>query len=142
MDHRPDLSHDLNQAAALRGSAPAATRVDEQELVRRQLHVATNQVIFREINEQLEELNNSFSEIIPLGDFVCECADTNCTERIGMTIPEYEQLRAHPTRFAVRKGHLSPEAERIVEEGAGYTLVEKVGAAGAYAAQFDPRTSH
>jgi hypothetical protein len=103
--------------------------------------VATNQVIFREINERLEELNGSFSEIIPLGDFVCECANLNCIERIGMSIPEYEDLRAHPTRFVVRKGHLSREAELVVGERAGYVLVEKLGAAGVYAARFDPRSA-
>jgi hypothetical protein len=142
MDYPPYPSHELNEAALRRINAPRAKRIDDDELVRRQVHLATNQVIFREINEQLEELNDSFSEIIPLGDFVCECADTNCTERIGMTIPQYEQLRAHATRFAVRKGHLSPEAERIVQEEAGYMVVEMVGAAGAYAARFDPRTRH
>jgi hypothetical protein len=68
MDHRAETSNDVEQ------------------LERRQLNVATRQVVFREINEKLEELNTSFSEIIPLGDFVCECADINCIERIGMTI--------------------------------------------------------
>jgi hypothetical protein len=105
------------------------------------LHVATNQVVFREINEELEDLNNSFSEIIPLGHFVCECADTSCIERVGMTIREYEELRGHPRRFVVRRGHRSPETERVVEERTGYTIVEKLGAAGDYAARFDPRTN-
>jgi hypothetical protein len=114
---------------------------DRSEVEQRQVNVATHQAIFREINEKLEALNSSFEEIIPLGDFVCECADTNCTQRIGMTITEYEQVRAHPTRFAVRPGHLAPDAERVVEERPGYTIVEKLGAAGDYAARFDPRTS-
>ena len=124
MDHRSETSNDVEQ------------------LERLQLNVATRQVVFREINEKLEELNTSFSEIIPLGDFVCECADINCIERIGMTIAEYEQLRAHPTRFAVCHGHLSLDAERVVESRAGYTVVEKLGVARDYAARFDPRTSH
>jgi hypothetical protein len=115
---------------------------DRSEVEQRQVNVATHQAIFREINEKLEALNSSFEEIIPLGDFVCECPDTNCTQRIGMTITEYEQLRAHPTRFAVRPGHLSPEAELVVEERPGYTVVEKVGAAADYAARFDPRTNN
>jgi hypothetical protein len=124
MDHRSETSNDVEQ------------------LERLQLNVATRQVVFREINEKLEELNTSFSEIIPLGDFVCECADINCIDRIGMTIAEYEQVREHPTRFAVCHGHLSLEAERVVENRAGYTVVEKLGVARDYAARFDPRTSH
>ena len=57
MDHRAETSNDVEQ------------------LERRQLKVATRQVVFREINEKLEELNTSFSGIIPLGDFVCECEE-------------------------------------------------------------------
>jgi len=112
---------------------------DRNELERRQMNLATNQAIFREINEKLEALNSSFEGIIPLGDFVCECADITCIERIAMTLAEYEELRAHPTRFAVRHGHLSPEGERVVEKRIGYTIVEKLGPASDYAVRFDPR---
>ncbi|MCW2963275.1 MAG: hypothetical protein JWO17_527 [Actinomycetia bacterium] len=118
---------------------PPESSADRRE--RRQLHAATKQVVFREINEKLEGLNASFSEIIPLGDFVCECADLTCIERIEMTVAEYEQLRAHPTRFAVCHGHVSPDAERVVEKRSGYTIVEKLGAGSEYAARFDPRAS-
>jgi hypothetical protein len=106
----------------------------------RRVRAATNQSIFREINESLEKLNREFRDVIPTGDFVCECADTECTERIGMTIPEYEQLRAVPTHFAVRHGHVVPEAERVVEKHVGYTVVEKLGPAGEYAVRADPRS--
>lgn len=119
MDQSPESSHDQRE--------------------RRLLHAATKQVVFREINEKLEGLNASFSQIIPLGDFVCECADLTCIERIAMTVAEYEELRAHPTRFAVHHGHVSPEAERVVENRSGYTIVEKLGAGSEYAARFDPR---
>jgi len=131
----------MNQRWESTPDHPAAAAVGAQALEQRQLHVATNQVIFREINEKLEDLNNTFSEIIPLGDFVCECADTGCIERIAMTIREYEELRGHPRRFAVRRGHRAPETERVVEDRTGYTVVEKLGAAGEYAARFDPRTN-
>jgi hypothetical protein len=118
---------------------PPESSHDQRE--RRQLHAATRQVVFREINEKLEGLNASFDEIIPVGDFVCECADLTCIERIAMTVGEYEEIRAHPARFAVRHGHFSPEAERIIEQRSGYTIVEKLGAGSEYAARFDPRAS-
>jgi hypothetical protein len=116
-------------------------KAPEGELERRQVQAAMNQAIFREVNENLEKLNRDFSAIIPVGDFVCECADTTCTSRIGITIAEYEELRSVPTHFAVRHGHVVPEAERIVEKRAEYTIVEKIGAAGEYAANIDPRTA-
>jgi hypothetical protein len=116
------------------------TDVEEDELTRRQVQVAINQSVFREVNESLEKLNRDFSRVIPVGDFVCECADTECTARIGLTIAEYEQVRSVPTHFAVRHGHVVPEAERVVEEHAGYTVVEKLERAAEYAAKVDPRT--
>jgi hypothetical protein len=115
------------------------TDTEDGELSRRQMRVAINQSAFREVNESLEKLNRDFSQVIPVGDFVCECADTGCTARIGLTIAEYEQVRSVPTHFAVRHGHVVPEAERVVEEHAGYTVVEKFEAAADYAAQLDPR---
>jgi hypothetical protein len=93
-----------------------------------------------ERRQNLEKLNSDFSEIIPVGDFVCECADTACTARIGLTIAEYEELRSVPTHFAVRHGHVAPEAERVVETRIEYTIVEKIGAARDYAANINPRS--
>ena len=107
---------------------------------RRQRVIAANQSSFREINENLETLNRQFKEIIPVGDFVCECADLECTARIGMTIAEYEHVRSVPTHFAVRHGHVFLEAERVVEEGDGYTVVEKFEAAGDHAESVDPHS--
>jgi hypothetical protein len=115
------------------------TDAGKSELERRQVRAAINQSVFREVNESLEKLNKDFSEVIPVGDFVCECADTSCTARIGLTIAEYERVRSVPTHFAVRHGHVVPEAERVVEEYVGYIIVEKVEAAADYAAGIDPR---
>ena len=115
------------------------SNADAGEVARRQQVIAGNQSIFREINENLEKLNQQFRELIPVGDFVCECAAVECTARIGLTIAEYERLRSVPTHFAVRHGHVFPEAERIVEENIGYAVVEKFGVAGEYAASVDPR---
>jgi hypothetical protein len=105
-----------------------------------QVSVASNQSIFREVNERLEKLNRDLSEIITTGDFVCECADTDCLERVGLTIAEYERLRSIPTRFAVRHGHIVQEAQHVVEQHIGYTVVETFGAAADYAESANPRT--
>jgi hypothetical protein len=107
----------------------------------RQLRAAINQSTFRDINESLEKFNQGVRDVIPVGDFVCECADTNCTARIGLSIAEYEQVRSVPTHFAVRHGHLVPEAERVVGANVGYTVVEKIGAAAEYAENVNPRAT-
>jgi len=118
---------------------PQVFRSTAEEREAWQVRVASNQSRFREVNERLEELNRDFSEIIPTGDFVCECADTDCLERVGLTIEEYEQLRSVPTHFAVRHGHIVGEAEQVVEEHIGYTVVETIGAAAVYAESANPR---
>ena len=112
---------------------------DGEALDLRQERIGRNQALFREVNERLEGLNITMSRLIPVNDFICECANPQCFERIGMTIPEYEELRADATHFAVRHGHVFPEAERVVEERTGYCVVEKFEAAGGYAIRNDPR---
>ena len=112
---------------------------DAEALDLRKERIGRNQALFREVNERLEGLNRTMSELIPISDFICECANPECFERIGLTIPEYEELRAEPTHFAVRHGHVYPEAERVVERRTGYTVVEKFAEAGSYAIQTDPR---
>jgi hypothetical protein len=113
---------------------------DGEEPEVRQLRAARNQSLFREVNERVEELSANLNAVIA-GDFVCECADTACTERIELTIPEYEALRAHPDHFAVRPGHVYPDVEQTVEEYATYTVVAMLGHAALYAIQVDPRAT-
>jgi hypothetical protein len=112
---------------------------DAEPVDLRQQRTGRNQALFREVNERLESLNMTMSELIPISDFICECANPECFERIGLTIPEYEALRADATHFAVCHGHVYPEAERVVEKRIGYSVVEKFAEAGSYATQTDPR---
>ena len=101
---------------------------------------ARNEALFRRVNERLEEINEAFESITQHGDFVCECADAGCTELIPLTVSAYEAVRSVPTRFVVKPPHVLPENERVVEEHAGYAVVEKVGRAGQRARLLDERT--
>ena len=56
-----------------------------------------------------------------------------------LTLGEYEELRSHPHRFAVRPGHVLETVEHVVDAHDGYVVVEKFGRAAAYAAELDPR---
>jgi hypothetical protein len=100
---------------------------------------ARNQALFRRVNERVEEVNKAFKSILEDADFYCECADIDCLEKIAMTLGEYEALREASAYFAVKPGHISPEDERVVEKRADYLVVEKIGRAGARAAELDPR---
>jgi hypothetical protein len=96
--------------------------------------------VFRRVNERLEEVNAAFGSMLDTGDFVCECADIACVERIELPIPQYEALRSVATHFIVKPGHELAEEERVVERHDSYLVVEKVGEAGERAADLDPRT--
>jgi hypothetical protein len=115
--------------------------VDEIPYEEKAARAARTQSLFREINERVQDINEAFSFAVPLGDWVCECADQSCTERIEVTLPEYDDLRSSPTRFAVApsKDHVVPEVEEIVAKTDRFWVVEKIGAAGELAAKVDPR---
>lgn len=104
------------------------------------LRAARNQSLYREVNEKIVALNEAFGDVLDAGStWVCECADTSCTEALEMTLGEYEQLRTHPNRFAVARGHVLPEVERVLDENDRYQIVEKLGVGGSYAIEHDPR---
>jgi hypothetical protein len=92
------------------------------------------------VNERLRELGEGFSFVSEEAEFVCECASTSCTERVRMTLGDYEAVRADATRFFVLRGHELLEYERIVEEKDAYLVVEKLpGEPARVAIKDDPR---
>ncbi len=105
--------------------------------VQRDARAAQNQSLFREVNERLRELGDALGEGLPNTEFVCECTDESCDARVRVTHPDYEAVRAVPTRFIVAPGHVDPEVERVVDERPGFTVVEKLGEAGDLADELD-----
>ena len=97
----------------------------------RERDVGATQSLFRDVNERINAMRRSRSLWVRVDEWLCECADESCAERVVMTPAKYEELRASPTRFAVAPddAHVFPEAERIVEKREGYWVVEKVGEA-------------
>lgn len=105
----------------------------------RTVRLAQNQSLFRAVNERIETLNDAFSEFVPYGDWVCECDDASCTERMSLTLAEYEAIRQDGARFPVLPGHENLEIERVVEVHERYVVVEKVGVGRAISIEHDPR---
>jgi hypothetical protein len=101
---------------------------------------ARNEAVFRRVNERLEEVNAAFGSMLEGGEFVCECADIGCVERIELTLAQYEALRSVPTHFVVKPGHELAAEERVVEQHDEYLVVQKIGEAGERASDLDPRT--
>ena len=90
----------------------------------RERRLGENEILYREVNERVRELNEQFG-FDDHTEFVCECARLDCTERIAMTMAEYEQTRADGARFAVSPGHQDPTIESVVAENDRYFTIEK-----------------
>ena len=103
--------------------------------------IARNQDLFREVNERVKDVNDAFADLLRDEEWICECVNRDCIERIVLTLDEYEELRANPTHFAVAPGesHVFYEAENVVAQTDRYGVVEKIGTAGAMVASHDPR---
>jgi hypothetical protein len=89
-----------------------------------------NHALFREVGEGLRVLSDEIDGVIVIEDFVCECVESTCIDRVGLSFAEYEALREVPAHFAVRRGHVHPAFDRVVEEHDGYAIVEKGRAGG------------
>jgi hypothetical protein len=106
----------------------------------RKERAARNESLFREVNERIEDAATKLSPMFT--EFMCECADDECFEKVSLTLVEYTSVReSGPTYFVVRRGHSDPEVERVVGgEGDRYDVVKKLGAAAEAAIALDPRS--
>jgi len=107
--------------------------VDERER-----RLARNEDRFRDANERLERAvaeggtaNGGHVE------FLCECADRDCTESVSLTPAEYRRVRSDATWFVVRPGHEVDDIEGVVARGVDFLIVAKHGEAGREAERLD-----
>lgn len=87
--------------------------------------IARTESAFREVNEAIAQTAERFEA--EETDFVCECADPGCTDRVTADLESYEAVREEPTRFIVSPGHVVPAVELVVERNGDYDIVQKVG---------------
>jgi hypothetical protein len=105
----------------------------------RETRLAKNEVVFREINERVNELAATHGSDEHLYTFFCECSNADCTLQVELTRGAYEEVRAHGARFLIAVGHELPEIERVVAQNEGYWVVQKEDAAAELAREHDPR---
>ena len=101
--------------------------------------MAQNETLFREVNERVEELAQELGPDVPY-EFLCECANADCTFRLVLPIAVYESVRTDPRQFVVRPDHYMPEVEELVVKEDDYWIVRKTGEAGEYAEHLHPRS--
>jgi hypothetical protein len=91
----------------------------------RERRVGENEALYREVNERVRDLSDEFGLTDESIQFVCECGRIDCSEPLHLTGEEYAHVRSDGALFAIRPGHEFPEAETVVEEHEGYSVVRK-----------------
>jgi hypothetical protein len=104
-----------------------------------QRRTASNEGVFREVNEGIERGQWPGEEAKPVG-FRCECARLGCNLLVELRLDQYEQVRSDPRHFLMIPGHELPEIESVVRREPTFVVVEKRDEAGEHAEQSDPRT--
>jgi hypothetical protein len=92
--------------------------------------IAKNEAVFRATNRAIEhagqEAGGGTDELL---EVLCECGRQGCSGVITLTVADYDGVHSQDDRFVVLQGHESTEIERVVEERAGYLVVDKFGEA-------------
>jgi hypothetical protein len=86
--------------------------------------MAKTESLFRDLNEQIATAAGQFGS--EDAEFVCECADPKCMERVEVPLEVYEDVRAEPTTFILANGHEEASIEKVVVTRRRFQIVEKV----------------
>jgi len=90
----------------------------------RRKRLAKNEALFRDVNERVEEIATAHGEPEAV-QFLCECVDVECLQRVELSVDVYERVRADPAQFFVSPGHERLEVEDVVAQEPGYVVVRK-----------------
>ena len=102
--------------------------------------IAKNEAVFRAANREIEQADQaSGSGPEQVIEVLCECGQRGCGGVISLTVADYDAAHSQDDRFVVLRGHESTEMEKVVEEHAGYLVVDKFGEAEEIAERNDPQ---
>lgn len=100
---------------------------------------ADNQVVFRNLNEEIIEIRNELKETFDddrvlqydvedndMTSFVCECSDENCKMKLHLSLNDYERVHERDDTFSIANNHEVPEIEQITNKTPRYTVVKKL----------------
>jgi hypothetical protein len=87
--------------------------------------IGKNEALFRQVNEEIAVINDTFGAVTEVDAVVCECGDQSCIEQIHVDRADYERIRADSRNFLVIPGHEIPDVEHVVERTERYWVVRK-----------------
>jgi hypothetical protein len=85
--------------------------------------IARTESLFRDVNERIAEVAERLGS--DDAEFVCECADAGCGERLEAPLNEYQRVREDGARFLVAPGHEVPQYEHVVRRHGDHQVVAK-----------------
>lgn len=91
----------------------------------RERRIGLNEAVFREANERIRDVNETFATLTDKLVLVCECGDGTCAEKISMTPDEYEAVRRESAHFVIVPGHEIPDVEEVIAHHDQYSVVSK-----------------
>jgi hypothetical protein len=100
-----------------------------------QRRIVCAEVNGRRVNEAIERGRGDRDD----ATFVCECGRVGCTEKLQLTIAEYEQVRASFERFLLAPGHEIHGVDTVAEDHDDYLVAVKEGEGADLAQETDPR---
>ena len=107
----------------------------------RKRRIGRNEALFREVNERIERVTEALQVTTEKIAILCECGEESCMDRLEVSLPEYERVRADSTLFFILPNHEKPDVEDVVEKHDGYDIVrKKPGGAAELARDLDSRT--
>lgn len=91
--------------------------------------VARNEALFRDANERIRQGVDALVDrgTVDRYALLCECAASSCQAMVELEREQYRHVRSDPTWFLVRPGHVVEDAEQVIEQHAGFWIVEKIG---------------
>jgi hypothetical protein len=121
-----------------RSDPPAPTGIGFCGVARKQ-RKGQNEAWFRDLNEKLETRALVKAAVAEGFEIVCECDREECTERLTISVAEYERVRDVATQFIVAHGHTDSHVERVASHTDRYDVVIKLGEAAQIAREQNPR---
>ena len=92
----------------------------------RKQRIEENEKLFREVNERVAQMQTAYAQD-PDPEWVCECGDETCFEKIVVALDEYREVRGHDNWFVIKPGHEKLDVEQVVRERGAYLVVQKDG---------------
>jgi hypothetical protein len=91
--------------------------------VPRALRQTHNRELFRAVNQRIVEIADQFSVGEQAQLFICECANSGCTEQIQATLAIYQQVLETPNAYLVLAGHENHATEETILGHREYRIV-------------------